>query len=212
MLLLLVICFAVGKNNDTSPVNNFELNAVQDGIMTTDSNEAPVIVETPSPEYDTLQRMFLNITEGISPADIEQFIEETGLCYTIGEYNQSSPGKSIVYRIAFEEGVAKQKYADSGDYLDVAFDGGQNDALQYAHYVNVDNIGYTALLYNYGTWYDFRCDQPGEYSGYYINNSFGKDKGITITYNNGNTVKTNYFKYDSAETVINKVIASLEEK
>ena len=45
-----------------------------------------------------------------------------------------------------------------------------------------------------------------DYSGYYIEDSFAKEDGITIKYTNGHESVTNYFRYDSAEEVIQKMI------
>ena len=162
-------------------------------------------------EYDELQKVFLAITVDTTPQELETLITEYNLYYTIGKYNQSgSQGKAYTYKIAYTEGAAKQKYADSGDYLEVSFDNGNEDTLKFAHYVKSDSIGYTALLYNYGTWYDFSHNNAEDYSGYYINDSFGDEQGIVVKYTNGNDAETNYFKYNSAEEVINKIIDNID--
>lgn len=82
----------------------------------------------------------------------------------------------INYQIAYTDGAALQKYADPGDYLEISFDE-SNDTLQYAQYVMEGSV-YTALYYNYGTWYDFRESTPGKYTGYYNIDPLGDDDGI----------------------------------
>lgn len=169
--------------------------------------EKAVSVEEIIYEYDVLQKLFMAITVDTTPQELEALIAENNLFYTIGEYNQSGlKGAAHTYKIAYTEGASHQKYADSGDYLEVSFDNGNDDKLKFAHYVKADSIDYTALFYNYGVWWDFDVTNAEDYSGYYINDSFGDDKGIVLKYTNGNERETNYYKYNSAEEVINKIL------
>lgn len=169
------------------------------------SNEKPKEEKTepPLPEYDLLQKLFISITDKTTVQEVENYISSNALYYTSAEYNTTKGGKKTNYKIAYTEGVAAQRHADSGDYLEIDFD--ENTTLMNAHYVNSNNIGYTALYYNYGTWYDFREEAPGEYTGYYIIDSLGDETGIVIKYSNGNEVETNYHKCSSAEDVIQKI-------
>lgn len=169
------------------------------------SNEKPKEEKTeqPLPEYDLLQKLFISITDKTTVQEVENYITSNALYYTSAEYNTAKGGKKTNYKIAYAEGVAAQRHADSGDYLEIDFD--ENTTLMNAHYVNSNNIGYTALYYNYGTWYDFREEAPGEYTGYYIIDSLGDETGIVIKYSNGNEVETNYHKCSSAEDVIQKI-------
>ena len=74
-------------------------------------------------EYDNLQTMFLSIDKDTTEDDLLKLIEEYDVAYTAEDYNGTP--KERCYNIAFEEGAALQRYADSGDTLEVSFD--QND-------------------------------------------------------------------------------------
>lgn len=163
--------------------------------------------KNPSIKYDIIQSIFISISGETTSEELENMIIQNTLAYTVQEYNGSNKeGKELLYKIAYNDEVAKQKYAESGDYLEVAFSTNNKD-LKYAHYVNVNNTGCSALFYRYGTWYDFReAEINNAYEGYYFTDSFGDKTGIVIKYNNGNEVKTNYYQYNSAEDVLNKVI------
>lgn len=164
-------------------------------------------------EYDTLQNIFMTITENTTAEELQALIAENNLPATVQEYNKSGGGKEVVFCIAYTEGAALQKYADSGDNLEVAFDKVGPDSMSkenrfmYAVYSNAS--GFSAMLYNYGTWFDFREEAKSNYSGYYIIKHGSKD-GITMKYNNGNETATGYFRHDSAEEVIREMIDATE--
>lgn len=157
-------------------------------------------------EYDGLQNIFIRINIDTTIEELESLIAEYALSYTVEEYNKSTPGRKVTYNVAYTDGDALQKYSDGGDHLEISFDKGNNNQLMFAHYVKSNMVGCTALLYNYGVWYDFRESAPGNYSGYYINDSFSGKTGIIMKYSNGNEVATNYFRCNSAEEVIQKII------
>ena len=159
--------------------------------------------------YDDLQNLFISITEKTTKDDINQYISDKGLCHTEEEYNGTNGNKKLNYQIAYTDGAALQKYADPGDYLEISFDE-SNNTLQYAQYVMEESV-YTALYYNYGTWYDFRKSEPGKYTGYYNIDPLGDDDGIEITYDNGNKTKTNYHLRKSAKKAINYVLKNKEK-
>lgn len=159
-------------------------------------------------EYDALQTMYLGLTNSTTIEDLDTAIAQNGLCFTKQEYNgASNEGKSLVYKIAYSDNVAVQKYADDGDCLEVSFSIKDNYAFKYAVY---EKDFKEVLLYNYGTWYDFREKEPNnQYSGYYyIDLSSYDKKGIVIKYSNGNSVKTNYYKYESAKAVVDKLLGN----
>ena len=84
-------------------------------------------------EYDDIQKMFLAIDKDTTEDDLLKLIEEYEVAYTAEDYNGTP--KKRCYNIAFEEGAALQRYADSGDTLEVSFD--QNDGtVLYAEYFN----------------------------------------------------------------------------
>ena len=150
-------------------------------------------------EYDNLQKMFLSIDKDTTEDDLLKLIEEYGVAYTAEDYNGTP--KKRCYNIAFEEGTALQRYADSEDTLEVSFD--QNDGtILYAEYFN-DEAFMDALYYNYGTHWDFSEDEPGNvYSGYYYYKPGDTKGGITMKYSNGNTKDTGYHSVDSAEDAL----------
>ena len=150
-------------------------------------------------EYDDLQKMFLAIDKDTTEDKLLKLIEEHGVAYTAEDYNGTP--KERCYNIVFEEGAALQRYADSGDTLEVSFD--KNDGtILYAEYFN-DEAFMDAIYYNYGTYWDFREDEPGNtYSGYYYYKPGDTKGGITMKYSNGNTKETGYYSVDSAEDAL----------
>lgn len=173
-------------------------------VSTTFFSAVASTVPTESPaestkEYDDLQKMFLEIDKDITEDDLLKLIEEYEVAYTAEDYNGTP--KKRCYNIAFEEGVALQRYADSGDTLEVSFD--KNDGtILYAEYFN-DEAFMDAIYYNYGTYWDFREDEPGNtYSGYYYYKPGDTKGGITMKYSNGNTKETGYYSVDSAEDAL----------
>ena len=155
-------------------------------------------------EYDNLQTMFLSIDKDTTEDDLLKPIEEYDVAYTAEDYNGTP--KERCYNIAFEEGAALQRYADSGDTLEVSFD--QNDGtVLYAEYFN-DEAFMDALYYNYGTHWDFSEDEPGNvYSGYYYYKPGDTKGGITMKYSNGNTKETGYHSVDSAEDALGDILS-----
>ena len=154
-------------------------------------------------EYDDLQKMFLEIDKDITEDELLKLIEEHGVAYTAEDYNGTP--KERCYNIAFEEGAALQRYADSGDTLEVSFD--KNDStILYAEYFN-DEAFMDAIYYNYGTYWDFREDEPGNaYSGYYYHKPGDTKGGITMKYSNGNTKETGYHSADGAEDALRHIL------
>ena len=159
--------------------------------------------------YDDLQKLFISITDKTTKDEVNQYIADNGLSHTEEEYNGSNGGKELNYQIAYTDGAALQKYADPGDYLEISFDE-SNDTLQYAQYVMEGSV-YTALYYNYGTWYDFRESTPGKYTGHYNIDPLGDDDGIEITYDNGNKTKTKYHLRKSSKKAINYVLKNKDK-
>lgn len=162
----------------------------------------------PEVGYDKLQKVFLAVSFDTTENDIQQLIKENDLKYTVKEYNGTP--KSNVYKIAYEDGVAVQSYADSGDDLEVTFN--QDDGtLMFAEYYN-DKSFSDAILYNYGTYWEFSEKKPdNKYSGYYYHVPGDNEGGMTITYDNGNSVKTGYHKITSGKKAIQKVIGKAKK-
>lgn len=187
----------VSSSND-EPSNNISSNMEDKSVIASD-------LTTPI-EYDKLQELFLYIDETISKEDIVNMVESAGLFYTEEHYNN---GKTVL-RIAYTEGASLQRYADSGDHLEVAFDDLNDYDLEYMTYDNSSSS--TALYYRYGTWYEFNFNRDNlTYSGCYVFDPFS-DGGITIKYENGNESSTRYFQFDSKEAVINELVIDSQEQ
>lgn len=199
----------VSENTNTTPTipttqatENTTVMLESVGITTSPSTQP---TEVPNMyEYDELQTIFLSITPDTNIEEIEKVIAESALCYTCKEYNKSSGGKSISYKIAYTDGVAKQSHADSGDYLDIDFDK-ENGKLMTAEYFNQKSFN-SALLYCYGVWWDFRNSNAEDYSGFYLIDRHTEESGLTIKYTNGNEAETYYFPYETSEEVIQHII------
>lgn len=180
-----------------------------DPINTTEpASEAPAETqesEKPAEQiaYDTLQQVFLAIGLDITEEDVLDLIEENSLEYTANEYNGTI--KNRVYKIAYEEGVALQSHADSGDYIEVEFATSDGSFL-YAEYFN-EKAFREVLLYNYGTYWDFREKEGNnDYTGYYYHTPGSNKGGITIHYSNGNSTETGYHAVSTAEEALQSII------
>ncbi|MCQ4774993.1 hypothetical protein NE634_14855 [Lacrimispora saccharolytica] len=154
-------------------------------------------------EYDGLQKVFLAVTKDTTEDELLDLINEYGLEYTAEDYNGTPKSRS--YEIAFDEGVARQKYADPGDSLEVSFNSGDGSLLL-AEYFN-ESAFMNALYYNYGTHWDFREDEPDNtYTGYYYYKPGDTKGGITMTYGNGNSKDTGYHNVDTGEDALKHIL------
>ena len=153
--------------------------------------------------YDKLQSLFLTFSFETTEDDLIKWIEDNNLEYTAEKYNGSP--KTMHYKIAYEHDVALQKYAESGDHIEISFNIADG-VFMYAEYFN-NNAFKTALLYNYGTYYDFRENEGNnKYSGYYYHKSGDDEGGITIEYNNGNSTETGYHSAENGENALSGVL------
>lgn len=138
-------------------------------------------------EYDALQKIFLEINKETTEDKLLKLIEEHSVEYTAEEYNGTP--KSRNYNIAFDSDVVLQKYAESGDSLEVSFNK-EDGTILYAEYFNEASFR-NALYYNYGTYWDFREDElDNTYTGYYYYKPGDTKGGITMKYDNGNSKET----------------------
>lgn len=201
LTILIICCCGCGKSQEhTAPVTEISATYASTAPTTsTDESTVSIVVE-----YDSLQQIFIAITPDSGIEMIEEMVADYGLCFTEKEYNKSSGGKKISYKIAYTEGAAKQSHADPGDYLDITFDK-ETGTLMTAQYVCSESTG-SALLYCHGTWFSFSEKNAQDYSGYYWVNSLAKEDGIIVKYQNGNDIATKYFPYDSAENLIQKLM------
>ena len=75
--------------------------------------------EAKAEETQELQKIFLEINKETTEDKLLKLIEEHSVEYTAEEYNGTP--KSRNYNIAFDSDVVLQKYAESGDSLEVSF-------------------------------------------------------------------------------------------
>lgn len=158
---------------------------------------------TDTVNYDKLQSLFLSFSFETTEDDLIKWIEDNGLKYTSKEYNGSPKNKS--YKIAYEDDVALMRHAESGDHVEISFCK-ENGSFMYAEYFNYTTFK-TALLYNYGTYWDFReREENNKYSGYYYHTSGESKGGITIEYSNGNSTETGYYSVENGENTLSIVL------
>ena len=187
------------------PAENVPAETEPPAVSSAENIEPPEVSEPePAFEFDALQNFFVSVGEDTTIDDILSFVDENGLFYS---ENEVTIDKTVYYIIAYEEGVTRPRYADSGDYISISFDRNNGDSIQYAQYVNADAYGCSALFYSCGTWYNFRDQNAEDYSGYYtVKGSAFDAGGIVVRYDNGNEVQTNYYLCNSPEEAIASVL------
>ena len=138
-------------------------------------------------------------SDSTNEAKAEETQEEHSVEYTAEEYNGTP--KSRNYNIAFDSDVVLQKYAESGDSLEVSFNK-EDGTILYAEYFNEASFR-NALYYNYGTYWDFREDElDNTYTGYYYYKPGDTKGGITMKYDNGNSKETGYHSVSRGEEAL----------
>ena len=65
--------------------------------------------------YDILQTFFLSIGENTTTEDVEKYISDNGLEYTLEHYNSGEK----TYNLAYTKGASLQSYADPGDHIKI---------------------------------------------------------------------------------------------
>ena len=155
-------------------------------------------------DYDALQEIFLGLHSGLKTVEMDAIIENRALSYTKSD---SSSNENIAYKIAYSPGVTFERHADSGDYLEATFDG--DGEIIGVRYVNVKSW-LSAIFYDHGSFGEFNSQSVGDYSGFYVYDFMGREKGIVIVHPNGAESKTNYFLCDSAQDAINRVLDAVK--
>lgn len=215
LILSLAACEKATTNGETTKPEPKEVLQTQEPEQPSENSAA-----TPTEEaekvynYDALQSIFMEITKDTTTEELWALISENDLSVTAEEYNKLHGGEKVVFCIAYTEGSAQQKYADSGDYLEVTFDIlGDNfmsneNCFMSAEYVSTNYALCSGFYYEYGTWREFDEEAENSYSGYYIIDGFSEENGITIQYSNGYEKTVPYFRQNSAEEVVQKMIDS----
>lgn len=193
------------KNRQVATITNHQKETIEE--RTTEVATEPKVYE-----YDTLQKLFMQIDMDITTEELEQLISDNSLKYTYEEHGIDGNIMPVTYQIAYTEDSAKQRYGKWDDHISISFDKGNNNKFMHAEYIDQDIYTYSALTYNYGTWWDFRFLEGNSYSGYYNKDSFSDNTGISVKYTNGDIKRTNCFKCNSAEEAIQKIIYKLAKE
>lgn len=120
--------------------------------------------KTSNVKYDALQQLYLDIDNDLSYEEILKKVKKSKLPYTDQEY---SSGQTI--KVAYTSEVAKQRYADEGDNVQISFNlNKKTNKLSFStlEYFNHKKF-ITIFDYESGTYWDFR---DGKDKGLYINN------------------------------------------
>ncbi len=168
---------SIESSSDTMAKND-----TQETPTETEENAEPVVIE-----YDTLQKIFLTVSDSFTEADLVAAIEENDLSYTSKEYTGSN---SLVYKIAYNEDVSTQSHADTGSYLQFHFDTDTN-ALNYAEYVIQTSSGSIAVYFNY--------DQSGSLYSY---TDFSSSPVLRDDGSKSGVVEQNYWEAGSLEEAL----------
>lgn len=217
-LLFFIICLTVTPPVENQQTDNKEsteseqiITSKEEETSTSNTEESENVLEesiqseeiTYAINYDKLQSLFLAFSFETTEDDLIEWIADNDLEYTAEQYNGTP--KTMHYKIAYEHDVALQKYAESGDYIELSFSK-EDGSFMYAEYFN--NTAFkTALLYNYGTYWDFREKEGNnKYSGYYYYTPGENEGGITIEYSNGNSTETGYYSEENGENTLSSVL------
>ena len=120
--------------------------------------------KTSNIKYDALQQLYLDIDNDLSYEETLKKVKKSKLPYTDQEY---SSGQTI--KVAYTSEVAKQRYADEGDNVEISFElDKKTNKLNFStlEYFNHKKF-ITIFDYESGTYWDFR---DGKDKGLYINN------------------------------------------
>ena len=120
--------------------------------------------KTPNVKYDALQQLYLDIDNNLSYEEILKKVKKSKLPYTDQEY---SSGQTI--KVAYTSEVAKQRYADEGDNVQISFN--LNKKTNKLNFSTLEYFNHKKFItifdYESGTYWDFR---DGKDKGLYINN------------------------------------------
>lgn len=188
--------------NQSEPVSKIEESKIEEKPIK-DQETKPETKEVKKVEYDNLQKVFLAITEDTTEEEILALISEFGLEYTVQDYNGTP--KTNHYKLAYEQDVALQRYAEEGDNLEISFNK-EDASLMYAEYFNHVSFK-AAIYYRYGIHWEFREEEPNNnYTGYYYHTPGESKGGITIKYNNGYSTETGYHDVNSGEDALANIL------
>ena len=135
-------------------------------ISEQDKNQKENITKqkTSNVKYDALQQLYLDIDNDLSYQETLKKVKKSKLPYTDQEY---SSGQTI--KVAYTSEVAKQRYADEGDNVQISFN--LNKKTNKLNFSTLEYFNHKKFItifdYESGTYWDFR---DGKDKGLYINN------------------------------------------
>ena len=195
IFLVILVTNIIDKNSKTNNKQN---------LSQTTSNQQKIMEE-----YDILQRLFLNITDKTTLADIQRYIIENGLFYTTRQYSSFSKEiyDYICYQIAYEQDVAKQgRGGKTGSYIKIYF--ATNRGNVYGNPIHVCYFNslafYNDYRKNFEAHYYLVKDNAG-HLGYYGHNS-------DFTVRRGVAYKDNEFvQFTTAKEALDNVLENAKQ-
>ena len=120
--------------------------------------------KTSNVKYDALQQLYLDIDNDLSYEETLKKVRKSKLPYTDQEYSSSQ-----TIKVAYTTEVAKQRYADEGDYVEISFNlDKKTNKLTFSTLEYFNHKKFVTIFdYESGTYWDFR---DGKDKGLYINN------------------------------------------
>ncbi len=191
IFLLMIVLNAFGCSDGSETTKNYQNTKIVEEKKTAEDS---VVV------FDKLQSLFASLNFDTKAEDVENYATANNLNYTKQKYN----GDITKYRVAFTPSIAEQRYGTNGDNVEITFN--HNGTFLYADYYLI-STSRTAVLYNYGTYWDFNEKTPyNYYSGYYYEPLENKNDGIIILYQNGYSKRTNFYLASDANNALLNVI------
>lgn len=120
--------------------------------------------KTSNVKYDALQQLYLDIDNDLSYEETLKKVRKSKLPYTDQEYSISQ-----TIKVAYTTEVAKQRYADEGDYVEISFNlDKKTNKLTFSTLEYFNHKKFVTIFdYESGTYWDFK---DGKDKGLYINN------------------------------------------
>lgn len=139
--------------------------AVKENAENAKNNKEDITKQkTSNVKYDALQQLYLDIDNDLSYEETLKKVRKSKLPYTDQEYSSSQ-----TIKVAYTTEVAKQRYADEGDYVEISFNlDKKTNKLTFSTLEYFNHKKFVTIFdYESGTYWDFR---DGKDKGLYINN------------------------------------------
>lgn len=202
ILLICVICSLINDaiSPDTDTPQEAESESIQETEVETpeatepseESTEAvteleietaeQIATEAAAVEYDSLQTIFLSVSDSFTASDLMDLVSEYDLVYMEKEYTDST-----TYKVAYSDDVAKQSHATDGDNLKFSFN--EDGILNSAEYFN-EGLFVSALYNDSSAGYEYAYT---DYSTSAVLRDDGSRSGLA---------ETNYYEAESIEDAL----------